>query len=155
MDPENGQTAENANTYVVHFPMKSPKGSITRNQVSAIQQCEYWLKSKMYWTEHNPSVTITYKPEEVMDLIKWVVDHKDYIGGMSFLPASDAKYAQMPYEEITEEDYNRLDFIFPNLDFSKLYLYEHDDLTTASQELACLAGICEVEDVPTGNMVTA
>ncbi len=148
MDPENGQTAENATTWVAHFPVKSPEGAVTRQNRSAIEQCEYWLMNKMYWTEHNPSVTITYQSHEVMDLIKWVVDHKDYIGGMAFLPAFDSKYAQLPYIEIEKEKYVELSAKFPSIDFSKLYLYEHEDLTTTSQELACLAGACEIDYTP-------
>lgn len=150
MDPENGQTIETANTWVAHFPVKSPDGAITRKGRTAIEQCEYWLNSKIFWTEHNPSVTITYQPDEVLDLIKWVWEHKDLIGGMSFLPASDAKYAQMPYEEITREEYEKAVAKFPNIDFSKLWRYEEEDYTKASQELACVAGACEIEYVPTG-----
>lgn len=150
MDPENGQTAEEANTWVIHFPVKSPEGAITRNGRTAIEQCEYWLKSKIFWTEHNPSVTITYQPGELLDLTKWVWEHRDMIGGMSFLPASDAKYAQMPYEEIGREEYETLNAKFPKIDFSKLWRYEEEDYTKASQELACVAGACEIEYVPTG-----
>jgi len=150
MDPENGQTVETANTWVAHFPVKSPDGAITRKGRTAIEQCEYWLNSKIFWTEHNPSVTITYQPEEVIDLIKWVWEHRDLIGGMSFLPASDAKYAQMPYEEIDREEFERLSAKFPKVDFSKLWRYEEEDYTKAAQELACSAGACEIEYVPTG-----
>ncbi|MBL8057690.1 MAG: hypothetical protein JNK29_13390 [Anaerolineales bacterium] len=145
MDPENGQTPENANTWVVHFPVKSPAGAITRDQRSAVEQCEYWLQNKLYWTEHNPSCTITYRPDEVIDLMKWVWEHRDQIGGLSFLPAFDAQYAQMPYVEIAQAEYERLAAEFPAIDFSKLYYYEEDDLTTAAQELACVAGVCEVD----------
>lgn len=148
MDPENGQTRENATTWVVHFPVKSPEGAITRNQRSAIEQCEYWLQNKLYWTEHNPSCTVTYKPDEVIDLMKWVWEHRDVIGGLTFLPSFDAQYAQMPYVEITKEEYERLAAEFPEIDFSKIWRYEEEDLTTAAQELACMAGVCEVE-VPT------
>ena len=151
MDPENGQTAETANTWVAHFPVKSPDGAITRKGRTAIEQCEYWLTSKIFWTEHNPSVTVTYQPEEVIDLIKWVWEHRDYIGGMSFLPASDAKYAQMPYEEISREEYEKAAAKFPKVDFSKLWRYEEEDYTKASQELACVAGACEIEVVPQGD----
>ena len=145
MDPENGQTPEDANTWVIHFPVKAPEGAVTRNDRSAIQQCEYWLQNKTRWTEHNPSVTITYHPDEVLDIIKWTWEHRDIIGGMTFLPAFDALYAQMPYIEITAEEYQRLAPAFPVIDFSKLYYYESEDLTTAAQELACLAGSCEVD----------
>ncbi len=150
MDPENGQTVEDANTWVVHFPVKAPDGAITRNARSAVEQCEYWLQNKLYWTEHNPSCTITYRPDEVIDLMKWVWEHREQIGGLSFLPAFDANYAQMPYVEIDRAEYERLAAEFPNIDFAKLYYYEESDLTTAAQELACVAGICEVEIVPQG-----
>jgi ribonucleoside-triphosphate reductase (thioredoxin) len=148
MDPENGQQRENANTWVIHFPVKSPDGAITRNDRTAVQQCEYWLQNKVYWTEHNPSVTINYQPDEVLDLMKWVWEHRDQVGGMSFLPSFDAQYAQMPYVEIDRETYERLMAEFPPIDFSKIWRYEEEDLTTAAQELACVSGACEVEAVP-------
>ncbi len=143
MDPENGQSREKANTWVVHFPVKSPETAVTRNQRSALQQCEYWLQNKIHYTEHNPSVTITYRPEEVIDLIKWIWEHQDKIGGMAFLPAFDAQYDQMPYVEITREVYEQLNKEFPDIDFSKIYRYEEEDLTTAAQEIACMAGGCD------------
>ena len=151
MDPENGQTRENANTWVVHFPVKAPDGAITRHQRSAIQQCEYWLQNKLYWTEHNPSCTISYKPDEVLDLMKWVWEHRDQIGGLSFLPSFDANYAQMPYIEISKEEYERLAAAFPPIDFAKVTRHEESDLTSAAMELACVAGACEIETVPSGN----
>lgn len=151
MDPENGQTEEDANTWVVHFPMKSPDGAITRKDRTAIQQCEFWLQNKLHWTEHNPSVTITYYPHELLDLMKWVWEHIDLVGGMTFLPAFDAQYAQMPYMEITKEEYEALAAKFPKIDFSKIYRYEEEDLTKAAQEIACLGGACEVDFIPQAN----
>ena len=147
MDPENGQTKETASTWVAHFPVKAPEGAITRKSRSAIAQCEYWLQSKTFWTEHNPSVTITYHPDEVIDIVKWVWEHRDLVGGMSFLPATDANYAQMPYQEITKEEYEKVIAKFPNVDFSKLYRYEEEDYTKASQELACMSGACDLDEL--------
>lgn len=144
MDPENGQTADSANTWVAHFPVKAPEGAITRNDRSALEQCEYWLQVKTHWTEHNPSVTITYQPDEVLDIIRWVWENQDKIGGMTFLPAFDAQYDQMPYEEIGEEEYIKRAATFPDIDFSKLWRYEQEDYTTAAQELACLGGHCDI-----------
>ncbi|MFQ5628406.1 MAG: ATP cone domain-containing protein [bacterium] len=144
MDPENGQMPETANTWVIHFPVKSPDGAMTRKDVSALKQCQYWLQNKAHWTEHNPSVTITYQPDEVLDLVKWIWEHQDKIGGMAFLPAFDAQYDQMPYVNISKEEYERLAANFPDVDFSKLYRYEEEDFTTAAQELACLAGQCDI-----------
>ena len=145
MSPENGQTAENATTWVIHFPVRSPEGAVTRKDRSAIAQCEFWLQNKTYWTEHNPSCTIVYRPDEVIDLMKWVWEHRDLIGGLSFLPAFDAKYENMPYVEIGREEYERLAPLFPAIDFSKIYRYEEQDLTNAAQELACSSGTCEID----------
>jgi len=144
MTPENGQLPENCDTWVVSWPVKAPDGALTRKDVSAIEQCKFWLQNKMNWAEHNPSVTITYQLHEIIDLVHWVWNHRDVIGGMAFLPADDAEYEQMPYEEITQEKYEELVEDFPRIDFSLLYTYEHSDATTAAQELACLAGGCDV-----------
>ncbi len=144
MDPENGQTRDNATTWVVHFPVESPAEAKTRTDRTALQQCEYWLQNRQCYTEHNPSVTITYKPHEVLDLIRWIWEHQDKIGGMAFLPHSDAQYQQMPYQEISETEYRERRDSFPEIDYSKIYRYEESDLTTAAQELACMAGNCDV-----------
>ncbi|MBK8985107.1 MAG: recombinase [Chloroflexi bacterium] len=143
MDPENGQTRDNANTWVIHFPVKSPEGAVTRNDRTALEQCEFWLQNKLNYTEHNPSVTITYQQDEVLDIIRWIWEHQDKVGGMAFLPAFDAQYDQMPYMEIGREEYEQLVAKFPEIDFSKIYRYEEEDLTTAAQELACLSGQCD------------
>jgi ribonucleoside-triphosphate reductase len=148
MDPENGQNRVNATAWVIHFPVKSPEGAPTRHDYPAIEQCEYWLRNKVHWTEHNPSVTITYKPEELLGLMSWVWDHREVIGGMAFLPADDAQYAQMPYEEITEEEYEKALASFPEIDYSLIYGYEKSDMTEAAQTLACMAGACDWEEVP-------
>ncbi len=144
LDPENGQTRDGATTWVVHFPVKSPEEAITRNDRSALEQCEFWLQNKIHYTEHNPSVTITYREHEVLDVIRWIWEHQDKIGGMAFLPAFDAQYDQMPYIEIDAEEYAQLAAKFPEIDFSKIYRYEEEDLTTAAQELACMSGNCDV-----------
>jgi len=143
MDPENGQTRENATTWVVHFPVKAPDTAVTRNDRTALEQCEYWLQNKTHYTEHNPSVTITYQQDEVLDIIRWIWEHQDKIGGMAFLPAFDAQYDQMPYVDISQEEYEQLAAKFPEIDFSKIYRYEEEDLTTAAQEFACMAGNCD------------
>ena len=148
MSPENGDDPVNPRTWVVSFPVKAPEGAVTRNDRSAVEQCEFWLQNKLHWTEHNPSVTITYRPDEVIDLMKWVWDHREKIGGMAFLPAFDAKYDQLPYIEIDQAEYERRMAEFPEIDFSKVYRYEASDMTNAAQELACSSGVCSVDDIP-------
>lgn len=143
--PENGEDPENPRTWVFSFPVKSPDGAITRNARSATDQCEWWLRNKLHWTEHNPSVTITYKPDEVLDLMKWIWDHRDKIGGMAFLPSFDAKYDQLPYIEIDQTEYEKRSAEFPDIDWSKVFRYEQTDMSTASTTLACEGERCIVD----------
>jgi hypothetical protein len=142
LSPENGQTAETATTWVCSFPCKAPDGATVKADETAIDQLERWLLCKRWYTEHNPSVTITYKPHELVEVAAWVARHRDIVGGLSFLPYSGAAYEQMPYIEITREEYEARATAFPVVDWSKLVYYEDRDLTTAAQELACAAGAC-------------
>ena len=143
MDPENGQTKTDATTWVAHFPIKAPDSAILKNERTALEQCQYWLQVKENYTEHNPSVTVTYKPDEVLDIVQWVWKNQGKIGGMTFLPAFDASFDQMPYEEISLAKYEALASKFPKIDFSKIFRFEEEDQTTAAQELACLGGDCD------------
>jgi ribonucleoside-diphosphate reductase alpha chain len=154
MDPENGQKAETAETWVIHFPAKSPDGGKIQDDMTVEDQCNVWLNNKLNWTEHNPSCTITYKPDELEALTNWVIKNKDNVGGLSFLPRLDAKYDQMPYEPISEKQYNVLLSEFPAIDFSRLYIYELEDYTKAAQELACMSGACEIDYQPNANAST-
>lgn len=145
MRPENGQVAETANTWVVPFPVKAPEGAVFRHDRTALEQLAYWLQVRTEYTEHQPSVTITYRPDEVEGIIAWVKEHRDYIAGLSFLPANDHTYEQAPYVEITAEEFERLASEFPSINFSRLPEFEDEDYTTASQEVACMGGSCDLQ----------
>lgn len=142
LSPENGQTAENATTWVCSFPCRAPVGATVKADLSAIEQLEYWKKWKLHYTEHNPSVTVTYRDDELVAVTEWCSRNRDILCGVSFLPHSDVAYEQMPYIEITEDEYNQRAATFPTIDWSKLVYHEHEDLTTAAQEIACAAGAC-------------
>jgi ribonucleoside-diphosphate reductase alpha chain len=144
MNPENGQTSENATTYVVPFPIASPAGAVLKNDMSAIDQLEFWLCCKENWTEHNPSCTVSYSEDELLDVIKWVWQNREKVGGLSFLPRQTQAYAQLPYEEVTQEEYEAMVAAFPKIDFAKIFRFELSDMTTATSELACFAGQCEI-----------
>lgn len=138
---ENGQNEENHTTLVVSFPVESPDG-LYKDDLSALDQLNWWLTNKTKWTEHNPSCTVSYDKNELETIIDFVHDNQVTIGGISFLPKSDMMYEQMPYEEIDKEAYEAMVKELPVLDFSKLI--EHVDNTTSSYELACIAGACEI-----------
>ena len=129
-------------TVVFSFPQKAPEGAVCVKDIGAMQQLEHYLKYKRYYTEHNPSITVYYKPEEFMEIGAWVYNHFDEIGGISFLPYSDHVYKQAPYQPITEEQYNELEKAMPVLDWSTFS--ETEDNVVGTQELACSAGVCEI-----------
>ncbi len=135
-------------TTVFSFPMKSPTGAITRTEMTAVQQLEYWLMFQRSWCEHKPSVTISVKEDEWMDVGAWVYRNFDEVSGISFLPFSDHTYAQAPYQDINEEEYKELHSKMPtSIDWSKLADFEKEDTTSGSKELACTADACEMVDI--------
>ena len=135
-------------TMVFSFPTKSPKGAICRNDKSALEQLETWKIYHDHWCEHNPSVTITVREHEWIEVGAWVFKNFDEIGGISFLPHSDHTYRQAPYQDIDKETYDMMQKEFPkNIDWEKLADYEKEDNTVGSQEFACVSGSCEIVDL--------
>ena len=134
-----------SHTSVFSFPMKVDKGAVFRTDMSAIEQLEMWLTYQKHWCEHKPSVTISVKEEEWMEVGAWVYKHFDFMSGVSFLPFSDHTYAQAPYQDTDEAGYKAMLEMMPkNVDWSKLAEYESKDMTVGAQELACAAGFCEI-----------
>lgn len=134
----------NFSNVIFSFPIASPTGSITRTERGAIQALEHYLIYKRYWCEHNPSITVYVKEEEWLEVGAWVYKHMDDIGGVSFLPHSEHIYQQAPYQDITEEQYRNMEVAMPKIDWEKFDLYEEEDNTTASHELACTGNFCEL-----------
>ena len=133
---------------VFSFPTASPKNSITRHSMGAIEQLKMWKKYQDEWCEHKPSCTVSVKEEEWMSVGAWVYENFDKISGISFLPYTDHVYKQAPYQDVTKDEYLELKKKMPStIDFSLLKNYESEDNTTGSQELACTGGVCELVDV--------
>ena len=143
--PEVGQIEGSATTYVLEFPVKAPKSPIYKDNISAIEQLEYWKMVKEYYTEHNPSVTVSVGDNEWVPVADWLYKNWDMIGGLSFLPRADHVYQLAPYEEISEQRYYELMEKLPQTDFSQIIAYEDQDMTQGSKELACVGGVCEID----------
>jgi ribonucleoside-diphosphate reductase alpha chain len=131
-------------TLVFRFPIKSPIGSKLSTDTSALQQCKSWLNSKLYWCEHNPSVTIEVKDEEWFIIANWLYENWQYVGGMAFSPVFDntSIYAQLPYEEISKEVYDKAILNTPRIDYSKLVYYDIDNQQDLKAEIACGGDTC-------------
>ena len=135
-------------TTVFSFPVASPDGAVTRNDMTAIEQLELWKMYALEWCEHKPSVTITVRDEEWLKVGAWVYDNFDICSGVSFLPHSDHTYAQAPYQDCDKEVYTEaLNAMPKSIDWSKLSDYEKEDNTAGTQTLACSGDSCEVVDL--------
>ncbi|GMU74175.1 MAG: hypothetical protein AMXMBFR44_3730 [Candidatus Campbellbacteria bacterium] len=146
--PEVGQTVDNATTYVLEFPVKSPEHSKYKDDFTAIEQLEYWKNVKVNYTEHNPSATISVGEDEWIAVVDWIQKNWDIVGGLSFLPRFDHVYQMAPYEAIDKKRYDEIVAAFPEIDYAKLVTYEVTDGTEQKRELACAGGTCEVEPLP-------
>ena len=135
---------------VFTFPVKAPENAVVKSDISALEHLDIWLSYKKFWTEHNPSVTIDYRPEEWIEIGAWVLEHWEDVGGLSFLPLDDSVYVQAPLQSISETDYNQwiAESGYPkSIDWDDLMLFELEDSTTGSQQLACVSGQCELVEI--------
>jgi len=135
-------------TTVFSFPVKAPEYAITRDKLTALQQLEVWLTYQRHWCEHKPSITVSVKEDEWMEVGAWVYKHFDECSGISFLPYSEHTYVQAPYQEVTKDQYEDMLSKMPKtIDWNALSLYELEDSTTGTQALACVSGECEIVDI--------
>jgi ribonucleoside-triphosphate reductase (thioredoxin) len=131
-------------TLIFSFPVKSPEGAIYTTDMGALEQLKLWKIYQDNWCEHKPSITVYYKDDEFFDICSWMWKNFDMMSGISLLPYSDHTYDQAPYTECTEAQYNALQKVMPGFDWQALAAFEFEDMTTGSQELACVGGMCEI-----------
>ena len=131
-------------TDIFSFPVQGPSHAVFRNDRSALEQLEHYLMVQTNWSEHNVSITVYVKDHEWMGVGDWVYQNFDKLAGVSFLPHSDHSYQQAPYQECTQAEYEALLARMPAFDWTALALFEQDDSTVNTKELACTAGVCEI-----------
>jgi len=146
--PNEPAIASETSVTVFSFPCKAPSKATTREDFTAIEHLKLWKVYAENWCEHKPSITVSVKEHEWLEVGAWVYKHFDYISGVSFLPYSEHTYRQAPYQECTAEEYNELLEQLPkNINWDVLQDYEKEDTTTGSQELNCTADACELVDI--------
>ena len=135
-------------TVVFSFPVKSPEQAVTRNDMTAVEQLELWLTYQRHWCEHKPSVTISVRDGEWMEVGSFVYKHFDEMSGVSFLPHSDHTYQQAPYQDCTKEEYQEMLAKMPDsINWEDLNDYENEDNTVSMQTMACSGDSCEIVDL--------
>jgi ribonucleoside-triphosphate reductase (thioredoxin) len=150
---ENGIPHENCvmnpeTTWIFSFPIKSPEKAVLRTDRTAVQQMELWKVYQDHWCEHKPSITVSVKEQEWIEVSSWVWKHFDEISGIAFIPFADHSYQQAPYQDCSKKEYDELLTKMPDsFDWMKLKDYEEEDNTVGSNTLSCTAGACEVVDL--------
>ena len=135
----------NQNNLVFSFPVAAPKNAVFTKDMGAMAQLRLWKKYQDHWCEHKPSITVYYTDDDFLKVGAWVYENFDSVSGVSFLPYSGHTYKQAPYEETTEEQYNKLlDAMPKDTNWEELKDYEHEDQTIGTQTLACTGGSCEL-----------
>ena len=137
-------------TAVISIPQKAPTGAIMRTE-SPFQLLERVKKVAQEWIRpghrtgsntHNVSATISLRDHEWDAAGEWMWDNKSHYNGLSVLPYDGGTYTQAPFEDISEEEYNRLMQTLTSVDLSNII--ETEDETDLKGELACAGGSCEI-----------
>ena len=131
------------NTMIFSFPIRAPKGTMLRDERTAIDELENWLDFKEHWAEHSVSVTVSVRDHEWPEVGGWVYKNFDKISGVSFLPHDGGTYEQAPYQAC---EVNKVQDLEKNMPLTLEWdnMTELVDSTTSSQSLACVSGVCEI-----------
>lgn len=136
---------------IISIPQHAPEGSILRNE-SAMDLLERIKKVNKEWIKpghrkgsnmHNVSATVSLKPEEWESVGEWLFENKEYYTALSFLPQDLGSYTQAPFQDITEEEFNKLKSHLHSIDLSKVI--EINDNTNLTDNQACGGGNCEIQ----------
>jgi ribonucleoside-diphosphate reductase alpha chain/ribonucleoside-triphosphate reductase len=141
--PEVGQNEENCTTKVIEFPVKAPKGKIKRD-VSAIEQLEIYRMFMEHYVDHNCSITVHVRDNEWEAVEEWVFEHWDETVALSFLSFEDSFYELLPYEEISEEEYERRVVAMKPFIPSLISKYEKEETEYDIGNEGCETGVCPI-----------
>ena len=135
----------NSQNVIFSFPVAAPENAICRTDKTALQQLRFWKIYATTWCEHKPSITVSIKEHEWLEVGAWLHKNFHYLSGIAFLPFDDHVYQQAPYTDINQQQYKEMLMTMPtDIDWTGLATYEKEDNTIASQELACVGGVCEI-----------
>jgi len=140
-------------TAVIEIPQSAPKGSILRTESAfdllkrVKQVATEWVKPghRKGSNTHNVSATISLKEDEWDKAGKWMWDNRECYNGLAVLPYDGGSYTQAPFEDITEEEFNKRVKLLNDVDLSMII--ESTDETDLSGELACAGGSCEISSL--------
>lgn len=132
MDPEH--------TVVATFPTMPPQGRSTRD-VSVWEKAELAALAQAWWSDNQVSATISFREDERSQIGPVLRAFDGRLKSVSFLPISDkGAYAQMPYEAITDEQYDEAIKNVTRFELAKFYRSGEE----ARGERYCSNDQCEI-----------
>lgn len=132
---------ENHTICVVSFPCITPDHATLAKELTAIDQLKWVVKAQSVWADNNVSVTVYYRKEELPEIKEWLAkNYKDSIKSVSFLLHSDHGFALAPYEEISEDSYNKMK---NKIKTDLVYTDQSNSLSI--NDLECEGGYCPVK----------
>jgi len=138
-------------TAVISIPQKAPEGAILRTE-SAMSLLKRVARVSKEWVKgghrkgqntHNVSATVSIREHEWADVGEWMWDNRDIYNGLSVLPYDGGNYQQAPFEDCSKETYEVMMNSLTKVDLSNVY--EADDNTNLTGEIACGPQGCEVK----------
>ena len=125
------------------FPIDYPEGSVTLENTTAIDQLEMWKFHKIHWCQHNPSISITYTPDEIDAIRQWLYENQDIIGGLAFFPKYESSYELLPIVSVSKERYDEFTKDYPTISWEYYRLYE-TAVDDRQQVAECAGGQCVI-----------
>jgi len=141
--PEVGQRLEDCITKVVEFPVKAPEGK-TKYDVSAIEQLEDYKMFMENYVDHNVSITVHVRDHEWALVEDWLWKNWDDVVAVTFLALDDNFYELLPYESISEEEYEEKVQALAPFRPSLISKYEKEEIIFDIGDDGCESGVCPI-----------
>jgi len=133
---------------IISIPQQAPEGSILRTE-DVMDLLERIKKFNTEWVRHgfrrgsnanNVSATVSIQDNDWQKVGAWMWENKASYNGLSVLPFDNGNYKQAPFEDISADQFERLEKSLKAIDLSGVY--EADDETDHKAEAACAGGAC-------------
>ena len=141
--PEVGQDAATCRTKVIEFPVKAPEGRV-KADASAIEQLENYKMFMEHYVDHNCSITVHVRENEWEEVEEWVWNHWDDVVALSFLSYDENFYELLPYEAISEAEYEARRAKMRPFNPSLISKYEREETELDIGSADCASGVCPV-----------
>lgn len=128
---------------VVLFPIHS-KSKRASSDVPAWEKIHLASEIQHWWSDNAVSCTVDFKPEEAEHIPTLLSMYDGKLKGISFLPAIEGgAYKHMPYEQITQEEFEKMSSKVNKIDFSVAYSEKAEE---AEGEKYCSTDVCEIKE---------